>query len=45
MKIVHLGNGIVMIRNLIERGNFDEGELLSIPGTKIPQGYSIVDGK
>jgi predicted 2-oxoglutarate/Fe(II)-dependent dioxygenase YbiX len=45
MRITHLGNGIVMIRNLIERNNFDDGELLSLPMTKVPQGYSLVDGK
>jgi predicted 2-oxoglutarate/Fe(II)-dependent dioxygenase YbiX len=45
MKIKHLGNGIVMINNLINRNDIDENELSKITKEQAPQGYSVVDGK
>lgn len=45
MKINHLGNGIAIVHGLINRDEIDEKELIHITNAKIPQGYSIVDGK
>jgi hypothetical protein len=45
MKLTHLGNGIVLVRNLVEISYDDISEINHIFDSTTPQGYSVVDGK
>jgi hypothetical protein len=45
MKIMHLGSGIVFIKNIIDLTEDDEKEIRSLFYSTAPQGYSVVDGK
>jgi hypothetical protein len=45
MNLVHLGNGIVYVENLVEINEKDTDEIKSIFSSTAPQGYSVVDGK
>lgn len=45
MKLIHLGSGIVLVRDLIEISDKEIAEVKNIFESTAPQGYSIVDGK
>jgi hypothetical protein len=45
MKLIHLGSGIVLVRNLVQISHDDTDEINRIFESTAPQGYSIVDGK
>jgi hypothetical protein len=45
MKLIHMGNGIVMVRNLLSQDDIDQEQLRTIFSDTAPQGYSVIDGK